>query len=235
VAKINRKELKHDRFAEEVQHSLEFVGEHQNQFKLYAGIGVAVLAVIVGVYMYINSQHAQREAALKEALKVQGSAVGTNQSEFVLTFPTAEARNKAIIEKFTEVANKYPGTDEGVTAQYYLGITYADLGKLDEAEKAFRVVENKGNKTYAPLGRFALAQIYESRGKYPEAEKELRAIIDSPSVLLSKEQATIALARVVARTKPDEARKLLEPYRASARSAVSRAAIDNLSNMPQKK
>ena len=233
--KITRKELKHDRFAEEVQHSLSYVGEHQHQFKLYAGIGAGVLVLVVGVYLYMNGQQAQRETALKEALKVQGSAVGTNQSEFVLTFPTAEARNKAIIDKFTEVANKYPGSDQGVTAKYYLGITYADLGKLDDAEKAFLEVENKGGKNYATLGRFALAQIYESRGKFADAERELRAIMDSPSILLSKEQALMALARVLARTKPDEARKLLEPYRTSTRAAVSRAAIDNLSNLPQKK
>ena len=233
--KITRKELKHDRFAEEVQHSLSYVGDHQNQFKLYAGIGAAVVVLVAGVYMYMNGQQAQREAALKEALKVQGSAVGTNQSEFITTFPTAEARNKAIIEKFTDVARKYPGTDQGVTAQYYLGITLADLGKLDEAEKAFLEVENKGDKNYAPLGRFALAQIYESRGKLADAERELRAIIAKPSILLSQEQATMALARVLARTKPEEARKLLEPFRTSTRAAVSRAAIDNLSNLPLKK
>ena len=233
--KITRKELKHDRFAEEVQHSLSFVGEHQGQFKLYAGIGAAVLILAVGIYMYTSSQQAQRETALKEALKVQGSAVGASQSEFVVTFPTAEARNKAIIDKFTEVAKKYPGTDQGVTANYYLGITLADLGKLDEAEKAFLEVENKGDKNYAPLGRFALAQIYESRGKFADAERELRAVMDSPSILLSKEQAIMSLAKVLARTKPEEARRLLEPYRSSTRPAVSRAAIDNLSNLPQKK
>ena len=232
--KINRKELKHDRFAEEVQHSIEFVGDHRKQFKLYAAIGVAVVAAAVGIYLYIGGQQAQREVALKEALKVQGSAVGTSQSEFVKTYPTAEARNKAIIDSFTDVANKYPGTDQGVTAKYYLGITLADLGKIDEAEKAFLEVETKGDKNYAPLGRFSLAQIYESRGKLADAEKELRAIADRPSILLSKEQANIALARVLAKSgKADEARKLLEPYRSSTRAAVSRAAIEALSTLPQ--
>ena len=229
---ISRKELKHDKFAEEVQHSLEYVGDHKSQAKLYAGIGVAVVVLIVGIYSYINSQQAQREAALKEALKVQGSAVGAQQSPDVMVFPTSEARYKAIIDKFTEVANKFPGTGQGVIAKYYLGITYADMGKLDDAEKAFLEVENKGDKNYAPLGRFALAQIYEARGKTADAEKELRAIMDRPSILLSKEQATIALARVITKSKPDEARKLLEPFRASTRPAVSRAALDAFSSLP---
>ena len=144
--KITRKELKHDRFAEEVQHSIEYVGGHGKQIKLYGAIGVAVAALAVGIYMYLSGQQAQRETALKEALKVQGSAVGSKQSEFIMSFPTAEERNKAIIEKFSDVANKYPGTDQGVTAKYYLGITLADLGKIDEAEKAFQEVETKGDK-----------------------------------------------------------------------------------------
>ncbi len=230
--KITRKELKHDKFQEEVQHSIEYVGEHKSQIKLYAGIGVAVIVIIVGIYSYMSSQQAQREAAIKEAIKVQNSAVGTNQSPDIMVFKTVEERNKAMVDAWTTLANKYPGTDQGVTAQYYLGINYADMGKLDDAEKAFLVVENKGDKTYAPLGRFALAQIYESRGKLADAEKELRAIADSPSILLSKEQATIALARVIAKTKPDEARKLLEPYRGSSRAAVSRAALDAFANLP---
>ena len=230
--KITRKELKHDKFAEEVQHSIEYVGDHKSQVKLYAGIGVAVIVLIVGIYSYMSSQQAQREAALKEALKVQGSAVGAQQSPDIMVFPTSEARNKAIIDKFTEVANKYSGSDQGVMAKYYLGINYADMGKLDDAEKAFLEVENKGSKNYAPLGRYALAQIYEARGKFAEAEKELRAIMDSPSILLSKEQATISLARVIAKTKPDEARKMLEPFRASTRPAVSRAALDAFASLP---
>jgi len=234
VDKITRKELKHDRFAEEVQHSIEYVGDHGKQLKMYGAIAAAVVVVAVGIYFYTSNQQTERETAMKAALKVQGSAVGTQQSPDIMVFPTAEARNTAIIKAFTDVANKYPSSDQGVTSQYYLGITYADQGKLDEAEKAFKVVEDKGDKTYAPLGRYALAQIYESRGKFADAEKELRAISDSPSILLSKEQANIALARVLARSgKGDEAKKILEPYRSSTRAAVSRAAIEALSTLPQ--
>ena len=49
-----------------------------------------------------------------------------------------------------------------------------------------------------------------------EAEKLLRSLIDDPTILVSKEQATIALAKVVAKKNPAEARKLLEPLRAAS-------------------
>ena len=70
-----------------------------------------------------------------------------------------------------------------------------------------------------------MAQIYASQGKNDEAEKLLKQLVDKPSVFVSKEQATLDLAQVVAKRNPAEARKLLEPLSASPRTAVSRAAV----------
>ena len=58
--------------------------------------------------------------------------------------------------------------------------------------------------------------------------------MDHPTILVSKEQATIALGKLLLRTKPEEGRKLLEPLRTQA-GAVSRAAISALSEAPAKK
>jgi len=55
-------------------------------------------------------------------------------------------------------------------------------------------------------------------------------LIDDPTILVSKEQATIALAKVLAKKNPAEARKLLEPLRAE-RGPVSRAALTALGEM----
>ncbi len=63
-----------------------------------------------------------------------------------------------------------------------------------------------------------------------DAEKLLRSLIDDPTILVSKEQATIALAKVLAKKNPAEARKLLEPLRAE-RGPVSRAALTALGEM----
>ena len=52
--------------------------------------------------------------------------------------------------------------------------------------------------------------------------------IAKPTVLVSKEHATIVLARLLAPSRPAEARKLLEPLR-TARSVISRAALTALS------
>jgi hypothetical protein len=50
-------------------------------------------------------------------------------------------------------------------------------------------------------------------------------------MFVSKEQATLDLARLIAKKNPAEARKLLEPLSASKRSVVSRAAVAELGNI----
>jgi predicted negative regulator of RcsB-dependent stress response len=125
------------------------------------------------------------------------------------------------------MTQKYGGTQEGEIARYYLGAQAADKGRLSEAEGHYRGVIDSGEKPYASLARLALGELLASQGKQDEAEKMVRYVVDNPTVLVSKQEATIALARIIKQNKPEEARKLLEPLRAE-RSAVSRAAVNVL-------
>jgi hypothetical protein len=75
-----------------------------------------------------------------------------------------------------------------------------------------------------------LAQVYASEGKVADSEKLLREIMNNPTVTVSKEQATLTLARILSRTKPDEARKLMEPLRTQT-GAVSRIAINEMTEL----
>ena len=222
--RISRKDLKHDRFAEEVSHSVEYVGEHKRQFELYGGAAVVLVLAIAGFWYYSNQQHLKRQEELKEALRIQDGAVGAGQTEFLKTFPTQEAKDKAAIEAFTKLATSYPSKDEGVIARYYLGVVSADQGKFQEAEKHFLQAVDRGDKNYSSLAKLALTQIYQHMNKTADAEKLLRELMSNPSMFVSKEQATISLAKLIAPTKPDEAAKLLDPLK-KERAAVSRSAI----------
>jgi predicted negative regulator of RcsB-dependent stress response len=118
-------------------------------------------------------------------------------------------------------------------AHYYMGVNAADAGNLQEAEKQMKIVADSGKEPYTSQAKLSLAQVYASTGRQADAEKLLRSLIDNPSVLVSKEQATIALARVLSKDKPEEARKLLEPLRGE-RGPISRAALSVLGELPQR-
>jgi predicted negative regulator of RcsB-dependent stress response len=151
-----------------------------------------------------------------------------------VTFTTQEEKTKAVHKTLGELVNKYPGTDEAAIATYYLGAYSSDQGNLGEAEKDFKQVIDSGKREYASLAKLSLAKVYQSQGKTADAEKLLRSLVANPTILVSKQQATIALAEALAPTKPEEARKLLEPLRAD-RSPVSRAALNVLARIPNNK
>lgn len=233
MARITRKELKTDKFALEVGHTVDFFEEHRREVIRYGLIALAVVLVLLAAYYYRRHQASVRERALAQALQVLEAPVG-QQAGAGLSFPTAEAREKEGVKRLAEVAAKHSGSGPGVAAEYTLGTMAADAGRLAEAEKRFKDVAASGEEDYASLAKLSLAQIYMAQNRAGEAEKLLRELVDHPTVFVSKEQATLALARVLAGSKPEEARKLVEPLRGSSRTAVSQAAIQLYGEITQK-
>ena len=232
--KFTRRELKQDRFALEVEHSVEYVSGHRAPIIKWGSLGLAVVLLVVGVIWYRSYQHQARQELLAAAIQDQNVQVGPSQSEYAVAFPSQADKDAAVNKAFSELVAKYPGSDEAMVAEFYLAAQAAEKGDLAQAQKRFQLVVDSGPKDYASLAKLSLAQIFQSQGKLPEAEKLVRGVMDNPTALVSKEQATITLARLVAPSNPQEARKLLEPLRASERAAVSRAALTALSDLPSK-
>lgn len=231
--RAHRHDLKHDKFVEQVGHSVEYATEHKQDFVKWGGIAAVVLVAALGWLMYSRSQAETRQEELRRAIRTQEAAVGSGASEFLVSFPTAAEKQTAVQKAWNDLASKRSGTAEGAVAHYYLGVNAADRGDLQEAEKQFKVVADSGEDEFAAQAKLSLATMYSSMGKTSEAESILRALIANPTVLVSKEQATIALARLMMKDRPAEARKLLEPLRTNP-GAVSRVAITLLGEIPNK-
>jgi tetratricopeptide (TPR) repeat protein len=232
VDRVTRSKLKTDRFAVEVEHSVEYVSEHRKQVFQY-GAGLVALALIVaGIWYYRDRQHTVRQDELAAAMDIMQAPVAPNGPAGQLFYTTDEAKNGAAVKAFKAIYDKYSGSQEGAVAASYLGALYTDQGNIAEAEKYFQRVIDTGDKNLASMGKLSLSQIYLNSGRQADAEKLLRSLYDKPTMFVSKEQAAIALARAISNTKPAEARKLLEPLR-TERPAISQAAITLLSQLPQ--
>ena len=231
--RITRSKLKTDRFAVEVEHSVEYVSEHKKQVAQYGALALVAALIIGGIWYYRDRQHTLRQEDLAKAMDtMQAFVTPTPPPGGAAYFPTEAAKAEAATKAFKEVYDKYSGSDEGTIAASYLGALSSDKGNLAEAEKYFKRVADSGDKSYSSLGRLSLAQVYLTTGRNAEAESLLRSLYDKPTLFVSKEQAAIALARALSVSKPAEARKLLEPLR-TQRPAVSQAAITLLSQLPQ--
>lgn len=221
-----RKELKSDKFAEEVSDVFEWTAQHKSTVMRYGGIALAVAVIGLAWLMYSRHQAENRQVELAKALRIEDASFGPNDQGGRLHFATEEAKNKAREQAFADVAARFSGTQEGAVAGMYLAGWAVDKGDLAGAEKRFKQVVDDAPKEYAAMAKMALAQVYASENKPADAEKLLRELIASPTTTVSKEQATIVLAQLLAGSKPEEARKLLDPLRTSTRIAVSRAAIN---------
>jgi predicted negative regulator of RcsB-dependent stress response len=235
LERAHRHQLKQDKFVERVGQTVDYATEHRQTLLKWGAIGLAVLVVALGWLFYNRSQAEARQAELREAVRLQQANVGPDQqaNPHVASFATEGEKRTAVQKAWTDLVNKHPGSLEAMVAHYYMGVNAADAGNLQETEKQMKMVVDSGKEPYASQAKLSLAQVYASTDRRAEAEKLLRSVISAPTVLVSKEQATIALARVLAKDKPEEARKLLEPLRGE-RGPVSRAALSVLGELQQR-
>ena len=230
MARITRKELKSDKFAQEVGLTVTFFEDHKEEIVRYGTIAAVVGLLVAGYVLYQRHEHGVRDEALTKAIQVQEAPVGTSASGG-LSFPTQEAKDREALRAFTDLRNKYAGSKEAGIAEYYLGAIQADQGKLAEAEKSFQEVARKGDLNYVSLARLSLAQIYFADGRSDLGEKTLRELMAKPTMFVSQGQAAITLARYLALKKPAEARKLLDPLR-NLPGAVGQAALQAYGEIP---
>jgi predicted negative regulator of RcsB-dependent stress response len=232
VARITRKEMKTDRFALEVGQTVTFFEEHRQEIVRYGGIALGVAALIVAYSVYSRHQQTARQEVLAKAIQIQEAPVGGASAAGGLSFPTEDAKEQETTRAFSTLEAQYSGTPEAEIAQYYLGAIQADQGKMATAEKSFLDVSRKGDAKYASLAKLSLAQIYFSDGRDAEGEKVLRDLMAHPTLFVSKDQATITLARFLMIKKPAEARKLLDPLK-NQNSPAGQVALTLLGQIQQ--
>jgi predicted negative regulator of RcsB-dependent stress response len=225
VDKLTRKELKSDKFALEVQHSVEYVSQHRQQMIRWGIPGAVVALLLVVFFWYRGYEHNARQEALHAAMLIQNSTVGPSQSDYVVTFPTSQARETTVLKTWGALAAKYPGTQEGGIAEFFLGTNAADNANLPDAAKHFQAAIDASDAAYASEAKLALASVLAAQGKMKDGEKLIQSVIDHPTVMVSKDAAILALADLIKDSDPKRAHQLVDPLRTSTRSAVSKAAI----------
>lgn len=229
-----REQIKHDKFVEEVGHTVEYLKDHREMVKKYGGAAAAVLVLIIAVFAFMSYQKSSRQEAFrKAALNLDGFVGDAAQNPVagVPTFKTQAEKDGAAIKAFSEIANKYSGTTEGDMARYYTGYLQCDQGKTSECEAALTQAGQSGDKNVSSLAKLALVNLYMGLNKTDQAEKVARELSNSPTAVVSKEQAQITLARAIMKSKPQESKLICESLQALDRPAVTRACVAVLGEM----
>lgn len=213
--RATRKELKTDHFAEKVGIAVEEVTAHKKEVTRYGIIGLIVVVLIVAGVTWYRSQAATRRAAFDALLRTMEAPIAPPGQSAGTSYATQEEKDKAVAAALEEFTRKYAGTNEEALARYFIASNAIEDGQLDKALTEVEVAIRNGNSDTADIARFMKANILASQGKNDEAEKIYRELLGSSSGFLSKDEVTVALAKVLAKKNPDEAVKLLEPLRLS--------------------
>lgn len=231
--RLTRHELKTDKFVEEVGQTVHFLEAHRQAIIRYGSIALVLIVLAAVGFGYMRSKRTERQEALGRVLETYNAPVIDPPPADFLAFRTEQEKNDAVVKGCNEIIQKYSGSEEAALATMLLGSHAADQGDLDAAERYLKKAAEEANRDYGSLARFALAQLYSSQRKDAEAEKLLRELAEKPTVLVTRDQAQIELAKILARKSPEEARKLVSPL-ASKPGAVGRAAANVLAELSRK-
>ena len=113
-----------------------------------------------------------------------------------------------------------------VLARKYRPDGFDDIVGQEHVVRTLKNAIQHGNPDTASQAKYTLAQVYAAQGKEADAQKIYRELMNSPSLYVSKEQATIALAQSLVRTNPEEARKVIEPLKSMKSPAITEAVIN---------
>jgi len=231
--RITRKNLKDDKFAAEVTHSVEYIAGHRRQATLYGGIGVAVLAVALGIFLYWQHRQNAAHQGLYKALETHHALISEDDRPGRVTYKTEEQKTARALVQFSELARNYPRSTEGRMARYYIGVIQFEMGKTAEAQKQLEQVIGEGQDSILALARLSLAEVYVAQGKHDEAGKIYDYLLKQPTDTVSESRVKLAMVRhLQSRNKPEEARKLLMELLKTP-GVVAAAAGNMLRELPQ--
>lgn len=210
MARIRRKDLKRDRFVEEVTHQVTFVAAHRKQF-VAGGLAIIVALVgSVGYWSYARQRNQASLAALQEAVELYHGIVSEESVPGVKNFSSEAERVTSVTTALDKVTLDYSGTAAAAGALYYAGLLDRDEDSAAEAQSHFeQAIRGKGTE-YPSLARLALGELLFSQGDLDGAREQLESLVENPTRMVSLERASIELARTYLESDPQKAREMLD-------------------------
>ena len=203
MAKYKKKrarELQHDRFRDTTMSFFDRLGdlmEGRGRTILYGLGGLILASLIVLLFVKWNNRKSdEARQALGRAITIQKAPVmatplpGANE----LSFPTEKERAQKAIEEFEKVAAKY-GDPYRSESQYFIAVNRLALDR-QKGVSELAVLGNSSVSEVGPLSKFALAQAYESDGKFQEAAQLYSDLAKQNSLTITSETANLGLAKV---------------------------------------
>ena len=140
--------------------------------KILLGVIIAVLVIVAGYFCYSTFIGGPREEKASTALARGQEYFNAEQ------FDKALNGDGAGYSGFVKIADDYSSTDAGNLAKLYAGLSYAYLGKWNDAVKYLEDYSPKGDAMVSPAAIEALGNAYAHVGQIDKAVSKLQEAAD---------------------------------------------------------
>ena len=213
MARFRRKDLKRDRFVEEVSEGVGFVAAHRNHFIVGGVAAVVALVGGVGYWSYASQRAVESRSALLKATALYSGVVSDEDLPGVVTFSTSEERVERVTRALDQVSLDFAGTAAAAGAAFYSGLLDRDEGNLVEARSHFEQGMRGSGTEYPALARLALGDLLLQQGDAEAAREHFESVAANPTRTVSRDRAEIEVARTWISSDPGKARELLSAIR----------------------
>jgi tetratricopeptide (TPR) repeat protein len=193
-ARLNRKDMKRDEFANAMERSVEYAETHTRTILYAIGAVVLLAALYFGVRAFLDHRAAGASADLTYALKVYAAPVATAPATAKPddrdhpSFADDTARRARAKELLTAVRQNHGGTDAADLAGVFLAQISASEGQLDLARKLWTdFIDHHKDSAPAAEARLNLYDLDRKQGKSEELVGRLRPMLDDSSAPLPKD------------------------------------------------
>jgi TolA-binding protein len=192
-----RRDLKHDKFVDEVGVLSGVVRSNARNLAL-AGAGALLLIAIIGGYFYYRSNREQAAqsklgeaiATIDSPLKVDGQQIPNAQ------FKTDAEKNAKAEQQFKAVNHDYAGTDAADVAELFLARLAATRGDVAAARPKLQAfVDAHPNDVLASSARYSLYQMRIDNGEAGKVAAELEQQLSGSEQLLPPDSILSLLAK----------------------------------------
>jgi TolA-binding protein len=193
-----RRDLKHDRFVDEIGSLSSRALENQRLLITLAAAALLVAILGYGIYFYRSNREAKGQHLLAQAIDTIESpliaAPGAPPNP-AAKFKTDAERTAAAEKQFKDVENSYGGTDAADVASLYLARIAADRGDLASARTRLQKFISEHPKHLLVAGaRYSLYRLRIDNGEAPQVAQELQAELTRPDPALPADSLLALLA-----------------------------------------
>ena len=173
----HRRELKHDKFVDEIGTLSQRARENQ-RLLLMLTLGILAVALVgFGIFFYRSNREQKAQAALGAAIDIIDSPLiqpGQPQQDPRAKYRTEAERNTAAEAQFRAVQKNFSGTDAADVANLYLARMAGSRGEAATAKKLLQEFINQHPKlVLVAAARYSLYQMRIDNGEAPQVATEL--------------------------------------------------------------